>query len=337
MRSKQLVRFATSGGAVWVVVAAVALYAAVASDDFRSVVNLTNLSRQMVVLGLASLAQFVVVLVGGVDLSLGASVRLAAIVAAITMDGSDGRFVLGALAALAVSTGIGAVNGFVAVRLRVEPFITTLGTGAVVSGLALYVASTPKGRASRWWTDFYTREIGPVPLLVVIAVVIGVVLWVMLTRTAWGRHVYAVGGDPEVARVSGLHADRVALSAYIVAGLLAGITGIVVIGSTGVGDSSAAASLEFETLAVVVIGGTSLAGGRGRIVGVLGGIVLFGMLGNVFNLLNVEVWYQQLGARCRDPGRRRLVRTAPFRTRSRDRRDATAEHGDPSERSMTWP
>ena len=123
---------------------------------------------------------------------------------------------------LAVSTGIGAVNGFVAVWLRVEPFITTLGTGAVVSGLALYVASTPKGRASRWWTDFYTREIGPVPLLVLIAVAIGAVLWVMLTRTAWGRHVYAVGGDPEVARVSGLHADRVALSAYVVAGLLAG-------------------------------------------------------------------------------------------------------------------
>jgi ribose transport system permease protein len=294
VRSKRLARFAASGGAVWVVVAALALYAAIASDDFRSVVNLTNLSRQMVVLGLASLAQFVVVLVRGVDLSLGASVRLAAIVAAITMDGSDGRFVVGALAAVALSMGIGAVNGFVAVWLRVEPFITTLGTGAVVSGLALYVASTPKGRASRWWTDFYTREIGPVPLLVVIAVVIGAGLWIMLTRTAWGRHVYAVGGDPEVARVSGLHADRVALSAYILAGLLAGITGVVVIGSTGVGDSSAAASLEFETLAVVVIGGTSLAGGRGRVIGVLGGIVLFGMLGNVFNLLKVEVWYQQL-------------------------------------------
>jgi ribose transport system permease protein len=294
VRSKQLARFAASGGAVWVVVAGLALYAAIASDDFRSVVNLTNLSRQMVVLGLASLAQFVVVLVRGVDLSLGASVRLAAIVAAIVMDGSNGRFVLGALAALALSMGIGAVNGLVAVWLRVEPFITTLGTGAVVSGLALYVASTPKGRASRWWTDFYTREIGPVPLLVVIAVAIGVMLWIMLARTAWGRHVYAVGGDPDVARVSGLHADRVALSAYVLAGLLAGITGVVVIGSTGVGDSSAAASLEFETLAVVVIGGTSLAGGRGRIIGVLGGIVLFGMLGNVFNLLNVEVWYQQL-------------------------------------------
>ena len=294
MRPKQFARFAASGGAVWMVVAALALYAAIASDDFRSVVNLTNLSRQMVVLGLASLAQFVVVLVRGIDLSLGASVRLAAIVAAIVMDGSDGRFVLGALAALALSMGIGAVNGFVAVWLRVEPFITTLGTGAVVSGMALYVASTPKGRASRWWTDFYTREIGPVPLLVVIAVILGAVLWITLTRTPWGRHVYAVGGDPEVARLSGVHAERVALSAYILAGLLAGITGIVVIGSTGVGDSSAAASLEFESLAVVVIGGTSLAGGRGRIIGVLGGIVLFGMMGNVFNLLDVEVWYQQL-------------------------------------------
>ena len=163
-----------------------------------------------------------------------------------------------------------------------------------MSGLALYVASTPQGRASSWWTDFYTRKIGPVPLLVLIAVAVGAALSIMLTRAAWGRHVYAVGGDPEVARVSGVRADRVALSAYVLAGLLAGITGIVVIGSTGVGDSSAAASLEFESLAVVVIGGTSLAGGRGRIIGVLGGIVLFGMLGNVFNLLNVEVWYQQL-------------------------------------------
>jgi ribose transport system permease protein len=294
VRSKQLARFAASGGAVWVVVACLALYAAIASDDFRGVDNLTNLSRQMVVLGLASLAQFLVVLLRGVDLSVGASVRFAAIVAAIAMDGSNNRFVLGALAALAVSMAIGAVNGFVVVWLRVEPFITTLGTGAVVSGLALYVASTPQGRASRWWTDFYTRKIGPVPLLVLIAVVIGVALWIMLNRTAWGRHVYAVGGDPEVARVSGVHSDRVALSGYVLAGVLAGITGLVVIGSTGVGDSSAAASLEFESLAVVVIGGTSLAGGRGRLIGVLGGVVLFGMLGNVFNLLNVEVWYQQL-------------------------------------------
>lgn len=291
---QQVAKVAANGGVVWVVVIVLAIYAAATSGEFRSAANLTNLSRQMIVLGLASLAQFVVVLAGGVDLSVGASVRLAAIVAAITMDGSDGRFVVGVMAALAVSLAIGVVNGLVGVTLRVEPFIATLGTGAIVSGLALYVASTPKGRASPWWTDLYTTNIGPVPVLVLVAVVAAGILWLMLAHTAWGRHVYAVGGDREVARLSGLRADRVALSAYLVAGLLAGLTGLIVIGSTGVGDPSAAAALEFESLAVVVIGGTSLAGGRGRMFGVVGGIVLFGMLGNVFNLLHVEVWYQQL-------------------------------------------
>lgn len=291
---QQFAKLAANGGVVWVVVIGLAIYAAATSGEFRSAANLTNLSRQMIVLGLASLAQFVVVLAGGVDLSVGASVRLAAIVAAITMDGSDGRFVVGVMAALAVSLVIGAVNGLVSVTLRVEPFIATLGTGAIVSGLALYVASTPKGRASPWWTDLYTSNVGPVPVLVLVAVVAAGILWLMLAHTAWGRHVYAVGGDREIARLSGLRADRVALSAYLVAGLLAGLTGLIVIGSTGVGDPSAAAALEFESLAVVVIGGTSLAGGRGRMFGVVGGIVLFGMLGNVFNLLHVEVWYQQL-------------------------------------------
>ncbi|MEJ7798886.1 MAG: ABC transporter permease [Ilumatobacter sp.] len=279
---------------MWVVVIALAMYATATSGDFRSVANLTNLSRQMIVLGLASVAQFVVVLAAGVDLSIGANIRLAAIVAAIVMDGSDGRFVLGVLAAIAVSLTIGGVNGLVSVVLRVEPFIATLGTGAIVGGLALYIASTPKGRSSPLWTDLYANKIGPVPVLVIGAVIVVAVVWVMLARTAWGRHVYAVGGDREIARLSGLRADRVAISAYLVAGLLAGLTGLVVIASTGVGDPSAAAGLEFESLAVVVIGGTSLAGGKGRMSGVIGGVVLFGMLGNLFNLLSVEVWYQQL-------------------------------------------
>ncbi len=286
--------FAGNGGVVWVVVIALAGYAAATSGDFRSAANLTNLSRQMIVLGLASVAQFVVVLAAGVDLSIGANIRLAAIVAAIVMDGSDGRFALGVLAAIAVSLTIGGVNGLVSVVLRVEPFIATLGTGAIVSGFALYIASTPKGRSSPWWTDLYAKEVGPVPVLVIGAVVVVAVVWVMLARTAWGRHVYAVGGDREIARLSGLRAGRVAVSAYLVAGLLAGLTGLVVIASTGVGDPSAAAALEFESLAVVVIGGASLAGGKGRMSGVIGGVVLFGMLGNVFNLLDVEVWYQQL-------------------------------------------
>lgn len=294
MNRNRFADIAASGGAAWAVVVVIGAYAVITSDDFRTTANLTNLSRQMVVLGLASLAQFVVVLARGVDLSVGASVRLASIVAAIVMDGSDGRFVLGVLAGIGVSVVIGAVNGLTVATLNVAPFIATLGTGAVVSGLALYIARTPTGRSSPWWEDLYGRTVGPIPVLVLLAGALGAVLWVLLAHTRWGRHLYAVGGDPHVARLSGLRVEVITVSAYMLAGVLAGVAGVVLIGGTGVGDSSAAAALEFETLAVVVIGGASLAGGRGRLVGVLGGVVLFSMLGNVFNLLKVEVWYQQL-------------------------------------------
>jgi len=294
LRSIRFSRFAASGGIVWTVVVLILVYALSSSADFRSPANLTNLSRQMIVLGLASLGQFVVVLVRGVDLSIGANVRIAAIVAAIFMGGSDGRFLLGAALAISVSLLVGLANGVAVVALKVEPFIATLATNAVVSGLALYLASTPRGRASPFWTDLYTQQVGPIPILVIMAAVVIILFWVLLARMPLGRHLYAVGGDPEVARVSGLRVNQVAISAYALAGGLAGLAGLVVIGSTGVGDASAAASLEFESLAVVVIGGASLAGGRGRLIGVLGGVVLFGMLGNVFNLLDVEVWYQQL-------------------------------------------
>jgi ribose transport system permease protein len=193
-----------------------------------------------------------------------------------------------------VSLVIGAVNGVTVATLNVAPFIATLGTGAVVSGLALYIARTPTGRSSPWWEDLYGRTVGPIPVLVLLAGALGAALWVLLAHTRWGRHLYAVGGDPHVARLSGLRVEIITVSAYMVAGVLAGVAGVVLIGGTGVGDSSAAAALEFESLAVVVIGGASLAGGRGRLVGVLGGVVLFSMLGNVFNILKVEVWYQQL-------------------------------------------
>jgi ribose transport system permease protein len=294
MSSTRVARLVASGGIVWLVVAAITVYASIASDTFRTSDNLTNLSRQMIVLGLASLGQYVVVLAGGVDLSIGSNVRVAAIVGAMVMDASDGRFVIGVICGLAVAALIGLVNGVLSVSLRVEPFIATLGTGAVVGGLALYLADRSTNRASPFWTDLYTSEIGPVPVFVIIAAVIFGLVWLQLSRMRWGRHIYAVGGNADVARLSGVRSTRVAISAYAAGGLLAGCAGLMMLGRTGMGDATAASSLAFESLAVVVIGGASLAGGRGRFVGLVGGIVLFGMLTNVFNLSKVDVWYQEL-------------------------------------------
>jgi ribose transport system permease protein len=272
----------------------IVVWAVANSDDFRNVGNLSNLSRQMTVLGLVAIAQFVVVIAGGVDLSIGANVRLSAIVGAIVMDGDESRFVVGVLAALGVGLAVGAANAFVVTRLRVEPFIATLGTGALVSGLALYIATTPVGRSSPQLDSLYGWSIGPLYFAVLLLIVVWIIATYALQRTPWGRHVYAVGGDPAVARLSGIDVPKVTASTYLAGGFLGGLAAIVLLASAGIGDAALAVGLEFDSLAVVVIGGASLAGGRGRLIGALGGVVLFSLLGNVFNLLQIDVWYQQL-------------------------------------------
>lgn len=283
-----------SGAVIWSVVALVVVFALARSEDFRTADNLSNLSRQFAVLGLVCLAQFLVVLSAGVDLSLATNVRLAAIAAAIVMNGSDSRLVPGVAAALGVGLAVGMFNGLVVTRLRIEPFITTLGTSALLGGLALYIASTPQGRSAPTLDSFYGAKIGPVYAVVLVVAAVWVLVGLALTRSPWGRHVYAVGGDPAVARLSGVPVRWVQASVYVLSGLLGGVAGVITLGSTGVGDPASGTGLEFDSLAAVVIGGASLSGGRGRLVGALGGVVLFGILGNVFNLLQVDVWYQQL-------------------------------------------
>jgi ribose transport system permease protein len=283
-----------SGVVIWSVVAVVLVFALARSADFRTVDNLSNLSRQFAVLALVSLGQLLVVISAGVDLSLATNVRLGAIAAAIVMNGSDRRLVPGVAAGLGVGLAVGLFNGVVVTRLRIEPFITTLGTSALLGGLALYVASTPQGRSAPALNSFYGWKVGPVFGVVLVVAAVWLVVGLALRRTAWGRHVYAVGGDPAVARLSGVRVRTVQASVFVVSGLLGGVAAVITLGSTGVGDPASGTGLEFDSLAAVVIGGASLSGGRGRLTGALGGVVLFSILGNVFNLLQVDVWYQQL-------------------------------------------
>ncbi len=287
-------RLAPAGGVVWLMVALLLLTAALLSEDFRSVRNLSNLTRQNMALSLVSLAQFGVVLTGGVDLSVGATVKLTTIVAAIIMDGADGRLIPAVLAALAIGLGIGGLNGWLVTRLKIPAFIATLGTWQIFRGLALFVAPIPTGRTSPLLVNAYSWQIGPIFGLVLLTALIWLLVWFLLYRTVWGRHVYAIGGDMRVALLSGIRTQRVQWSVFALAGLLAGVAGILTAASTGVGDPNAGLGLEFESLAAVVIGGASLLGGRGTITGALGGVLLLGIIRNMFNLLKVEVWYQQL-------------------------------------------
>lgn len=290
----RLRRFLASGGVVWTLVIMLVLATAATNEDFRTTTNLSNVTRQAVVLSLVSLGQFLVVLTGGVDLSLGMVVRLGALSSAITMGGYDERLGLGIGIALLLGAAAGSVNGILVTRFRVPAFMATFGTLAVLQGLALSVASVPSGRTSPVLGRFWGWEVGPLFGIVLLTAVVWSVFWLGLTRTVWGRHIYATGGDEAIARASGVRTRAIRFSAFVIAGLLAAAAGVLTAARAGVGDPNAGFGLEFESLAAVVIGGASLMGGRGRLLGVLGGVVLLSLIGNVFNLVGVEVWYQQL-------------------------------------------
>ena len=283
-----------SGAVAWALVALLIVWAYSQSDDFRTGANLSNLSRQLAVLGVIAAAQFIVVISEGVDLSLAANARFSAIITAIVMDGDNSRFVLGLVAGLITGLVIGAINAFIVTRLRVEPFIATLGTGALVTGLALYFASTPIGRSSPLLDDFYGFSIRGIYLTFALLIAVWLLIAFLLNKTPWGRHLYGVGGDPDIAALSGVKSQSVKARAYVLAGLLGGLAGILILASAGVGDAASVKGLEFDSLAVVVIGGASLAGGRGRLIGMVGGVLLFSLIGNVFNLVNIDIWYQEL-------------------------------------------
>lgn len=291
---RRLRRFVESGGTVWVIVLGLFLFAAISSPDFRQLDNLSNISRQGAVLALVALAQFLVVLTAGIDLSIGAVAKLTAIMSAITMAGSNMRLIPGVLVAVGIGAAVGAVNGFGVTRLRVPAFVMTLGMLAVVQGIALFVAPTPRGRSAPFLGALFGWSVGPFFGVVLVVAAVWAVAWFALYRRRWGRHLYAFGGNPEVARLSGVRNGRIQFSAYLLSGMLTGLAGLLLTARSGVGDPNAGLGLEFESLAAVVVGGASLFGGRGKLVGVLGGVVLLAMLGNIFNLVGIEVWYQQL-------------------------------------------
>lgn len=293
--SDRLARVAGNGGVVWLVVGILLVIALLYAKNFATPGNLNNVSRQGAILAIVGLAQFLVVLLGHVDLSIAANAKLTAILAALVMDGSDANLPTGILVAVLVGIAVGALNTLVVVVLKVESFIATLGTAAIVQGVALYIAPTPVGKSAPALTAFYgAQTVGGIYVIVVGVAVIWIAAWFLLTKTVWGRHVFAAGGNPEVAALSGVRVPLVQAGGFLISGLLGGLAGLLFLAGAGVGDPAAANGLEFTALAVVVIGGASLEGGRGRLIGLLGGVLLFALLGNVFNLLRIEVWYQQL-------------------------------------------
>ncbi len=280
--------------AVYVVLALVLLIGLVSAPAFRSASNLFTVLRQATALGIVSIGQTIIVLAGGIDLSVSSVITLAALFSAGLIQDQVALILPVVLLCLGVGVLFGLVNGWAWVRLGVEPFIVTLGTMSIGRGIALVYARGPVGSVPPVYRGFAYADIGPVPVVVIFFAIVFALSLVMLQRTAFGRHIYAVGGNPEVARLAGIAVQRVKVAACVLSGLAAAITGLYMSSRMGSGDPNVGPGFELDAITAVVVGGTMLGGGRGGLIGTLGGVLLVAILSNLLNLMNVDNWYQQI-------------------------------------------
>lgn len=273
-------------------VAAVAVNAAV-QPTFFTTYALTSSFATFVPLVLVALAQTVVVLTAGIDLSIGASVTLASVVAVQVMGGQDSRTWLGVLLAVLVGAACGLVNGLAVAVLRLQPIIVTFATASVFSGAALLVLPRPGGSVPAVLTGGYRDQVAGVPVgaLLVIAAVL---LWALLTRTRLLRHVYAVGADPGAAYASLVPVVRVKVSAYALCGALGGLAAIALLANSGSGDPFVGLDMTLNSVAAVVVGGTALMGGRGSGFGSVLGAIILALIANIVFFAGIPTHYRPL-------------------------------------------
>lgn len=262
-------------------------------DAFATTNNLKNMARQGSVLLIVTIGQMLPLLVGGLDVSVGAIMGLTSVVASMTMV----KFGLlpGLLVGLLVSTVLGAINGVVISRFRVSPFIVTLGMMSFARGLALQLA---QGRSiiglPRSFAWFGSRDYGIFPLPFVIAMIIVVFMAFLLYRTRAGLYFYAIGGNEEASRLAGLPLARYQTLAYTLSGTLAGIGGLVLTSRVFSGQPSLGAGFELTSIATAVIGGVSIGGGVGSLTGVGLGVVLMSILSTGMNIARVSTFTQSM-------------------------------------------
>lgn len=265
-----------------------------ASDVFLSWPNVRNILLQSAMLGVVSVGMTFVILTGGIDLSVGSVLSFCSVAAAMMFDNGQGYPLPVVLfTTLALGTAIGAINGGIIVWRGVAPFIVTLAMMAIAVGGALTIADgRPIGGIQGTYAWLGAGRIGPVPVPVVIMIVTFLIGAFVLRLTPYGRSIYAIGGNEQAARLSGIAVSRVKLIAYSISGFCAALGAIIFTARVTVGDPWAGRNLELDAIAAVVIGGTSLFGGIGTIWGTFLGLLIISMINNLLNLMNVSPYSQ---------------------------------------------
>lgn len=278
--------------AAWMLLA-VCVILAIASPVFATSANLLNVALATSVTALLAAGQTFVIILAEIDLSVGAILGFSAAITAMVL--RHHSTITGIVVGLAVGAAAGLVNGLLVTKTRMPSFIATLATLSILSGLALQLTQgNPVSVTDYNFQNIGQARIAGIPTPVWIMIVVFVIFGILLARTRFGRYAYATGDNAEAAKLSGISVDRVKILAFVISGALAALAGFIVTARLSTAEPTAGTGLELEAIAAVIIGGTSLAGGRGDLLGTIVGALILGVIDNGMNLLNVNPFLQDV-------------------------------------------
>ncbi|CUP81647.1 ribose ABC transporter [Clostridium baratii] len=264
------------------------------TPKFLSVANITNVFTQVSVNAIISVGMTFVILTGGIDLSVGSTLAISGALSASIVK-STGSITLAIIGAAICGIIIGFINGILIAKGKLQAFIATLATMTIFRGVTLvYTDGTPISKLSDAFSKIGNAKLWFIPVPVIITVIIAAIGIFVLSQTKFGRYLYALGGNEESAKLSGINTDKIKMMTYVVSGFVSAIAGVIITSRIGSASPNAGTGFELDAIAAVVIGGTSLAGGEGKISGTIVGALIIGVLNNGLNLMNVSPFYQSI-------------------------------------------
>lgn len=262
------------------------------APQFATIENLTNVLQQNAIIGVIACGMTFAIIIGGFDLSVGSTAALSSVVAALVIT-ATGSIPLGLFAAIVAGLVVGLVNGGLIAFLRINPFVATLGTMTMIRGIVFVSTNaTPIFGVPFGFTALGLGKTMGVPNLVIVFAVVAAILGFLLHQTRFGHHVYMVGGNARAAAVMGIRTARLRFWSYLIVAVCAAIAGILLVGQTASGQPQAAMGYELTAIAAVIVGGATLGGGKGRMLGTIAGVFLLGVVSNSLNLLGVSPFWQ---------------------------------------------
>jgi ribose transport system permease protein len=264
--------------------------------DFVSGSSLANMGVRSVALGIVAIGQTFVIIVASIDLSVAYLISVTAVIASFIMQGDPNNIPMALAVVFAIGIFVGTTNGLIITRLKVNPLIATLGTGLVMRGILNASFNNFAGSVPESFRFLGYETLGPVPVALILLAAVVLLSAFILTRTKFGAHLYSTGGDEETARLSGIRTNQIIIGAHIICSVTAVMTGLFIVSRTGSGAPWLGPDgvYDLESIAVAVLGGAALSGGKGSVWGTLAGVFIFAILDTLFNQIGMDTYLKQV-------------------------------------------